>query len=272
MSKFDSLIEHPNDEDGDRYAFPDVQLPADKVAKLTNAQLIKRLASLVADVQGAARRSKYEDERKRYIALHRALNEKGVVPPRFRPTLSAGSRSGQPRSLEANRISNDHQALDLHWLHLQGGMDAWIDGRLSSRWSALAREEFDVATVSLFVGTAGSTRNKAEILCLGTYEQLQLRAIQTEAVRKWWDRSRKDREEVRMAVIDEARRTTLLRGKESRWAQAWLAIRCADYAGGAADTWFEMITGETIPPTTLSNVKKRVPKLRAYRAAALREP
>lgn len=250
------------------YRFLNVDLPPDRVKAVDSEEAIAKLREVVAAVQGARRSCNYEDVRKRYIALHKLLNERNHIAPRFRPTLRTSKGRGTERKPDDNLISNDHQVLDLHWLSLEGAVS---DRDLPARWQGMFRDGLDYDLASLFAGTAGSAENKAMILALSVDRQLELRSLQTEAVRKWWDRERKVRESVCHAVRCETRKSPNLRGKHAIWADGWLATRCADYAGGAGDFWYERITGGTIPASTLSHIKKRVPKLEEYGRTVLRE-
>lgn len=54
-----------------------------------------------------------------------------------------------------------------------------------------------------------------------------------------------------------------LRGKEEKWCKAWIALECAKFGGLSGAFWYEAITGERIPETTLSNIKRRIPALMA---------
>ena len=250
------------------YRFPEIDLPPDRVKTVNPEKAIAKLDEIVAAVQGARRTCSYDDVRKRYIALHMVLNERNHIAPRFRPTLRGSKGWGAARKPNDNLISNDHQVLDLHWLSFEGAVS---DQDMPARWRGMFRDGLDYELASLFAGTAGSAENKAMILALSVDRQLELRSLQTEAVRKWWDRERKVRESVCHAVRCETRKSPNLRGKHAIWADGWLATRCADYAGGSGVDWYERITGGTIPASTLSNIKKRVPKLEEYHRTVRRE-
>lgn len=250
------------------YRFANADLPPEAVRALDPETAIAKLDALVAEVQGARRSCSYEDVRKKYIALHKLLNERNYIAPRFRPTLHSSKRRGIERKPSDNLISNDHQVLDLHWLSLEGVLSY---EELPPRWHGMFKDGLDYELASYFAGTAGSAENKAMILVLTVDQQLALRSLQTEAVRKWWDRQRLIRDQVRVAVQCEARRNSGLRGKHVLWANGWLATRCADYAGSSAVSWYERITGERIAASTLSHIKSRVPKLPEFRHTVLRE-
>ncbi len=247
------------------YRFLDAELPPERVKGIASAKVVEKLAEIVAAVQGAGRSCSYEEVRKQYVALHKLLNERGHIAPRFRPTLRGPKGWGAARTPEHNLISNDHQVLDLHWLSTEGSVS---DRELPPRWRGLFRDGIDHDLASRFAGTAGSAEKKADILALSVGQQLELRSLQTDAVRKWWDREQAVHRRVRIAVMCEARKIPNLRDKHLLWADGWQATRCADYAGGSGPFWYERITGMSIAPSTLSYIKKRVPKLEEYRRTA----
>ena len=167
MGSTDELFEELLGTDsGLGYEFDNADLPVDKVAAIPAGKLIAELHKIVAEVQGVLLKTPYENVRRPYIAVHKALNNKGEVPPRFRPTSTASKKWGSERSRAHNLISNDHQVLDLHWLSVEGGYDHLRDRNLPRRWQGLFRAGLDYEVAARFAGTAGSAANKAAILGL----------------------------------------------------------------------------------------------------------
>lgn len=255
------LLDHVADHDSG-YVFLDADMHSEDIEIASNEGLITGLVKIKAKVQGVIRSKSYEDVRSQYIEVNKALNVKGTIPPRFRPSLSAGSRAGTDRDRDVNLISNDHQVLDLHWLSLNCGFDQAREKWIPDRWHGLFVGELDYEIAQVFAGKGGSSKLKAsEILRLTEEEQFQLRSIQSEATRSWWRHHRANQEQVRAAVLSGQIKNAKLRGCEKTWPNAWLAIQCADRAGLSAVIWYEMITGDQLSASTISNIKKRVPML-----------
>ena len=246
---------------GENYSFVDKKLPEDVLEKFNLEKLLKRLHSTIADVQNVTASKQYEEVRNRYIALNRALTFQGHIAPRFRPSLTTGKRKHE-RTEDQNLISNDHQVLDLEWLCLQCGFDEVRGNALPFRWRGMFGDNLNIEISEKFAGTGGSAENKAvEILNLSFDEQVQLRSIQSEKVRRWWRGRVDERDRVRRAVIGGRVKNVGLRGKEILWPDLYCATKCADFAGLSSGVWVSLITGDSVPPSTLSNVKKRVPEL-----------
>ncbi len=246
---------------GENYSFADKKLPEDVLKKLDLEKLLKHLHSTIAEVQKVTSSKQYEEVRNRYIALNRALTLEGHIAPRFRPGLTTGKRK-HGRSEDQNLISNDHQVLELEWLCLQCGIDAVRGNALPYRWRGLFGDDLNIEMSENFAGTGGSAANKAvEILNLSFDEQVQLRSIQSEKVRNWWRDRVDERDRVRRAVIEGRVKNAKLRGKETSWPDLYCATKCTDFAGLSSDLWACLITGRSVPPSTLTHVKKRVPEL-----------
>jgi len=249
-------------DQGAGYTFTNSDLPDEKIARIQNSLLIHKLSKVNLKIQGVTKSARYEDVRLEYIMLNKALNTKGVIAPRFRPSLSAGGRKGVPRTKESNLISNDHQVIDLHWLSVNCGFDQGRNAWLPDRWHGMFLDGLDYGVAQVFAGTGGASSLKAtDILRLTADEEVQLRSIQSEATRRWWSHRKDNREQVRAAVLSGQIKNAKLRGCENTWPNAWLAIECASRAGLSAGTWYEMITGNELPGSTISNIKKRIPKL-----------
>ena len=258
----DEILQNLDADEGGQYEFADADLPLEVMNRESNEQLVARLTTVKALVQGAAKTTDYEDLRGQYIAVNKALNEKGVIAPRFRPSLSAGSKFGAIRTRDLNLIHNDHQVLDLHWLSTACDFDSNRDRWLPWRWHGLFGQELDIGLAQTFAGTGGYSKVKAtEILNLSSDEELQLRSIQSEATRSWWRHHVDSREQVRSAILSGRIKNPKLRGCENTWPDAWLATECAKRTGVSAPWWYEKITGNQLPASTISNIKRRVPKL-----------
>lgn len=246
---------------GSHYLFLDISLPDTTVDKANGEVFLKALTKIVASLSAAGTCKKYVNFRKQYIALNRALNRKGFIAPRFRPSLSSGG-SRFKRTEVDNLISNDHQVIDLEWLFLQCGYDEDISDLVPDRWQNMFCPEMDFYSASLFAGTAGTAENKAlNILDLGDSEQLQLRAIQSEEVRSWWRTKRTQQKRLPHAIKAEQSNNRFLRGKEKTWPNCLLAAECADFSGLSAEKWCRLITGSTKSASTISTVKKRATAL-----------
>ena len=246
---------------GENYSFVDKKLPEDVLKKFNLEKLLKRLHSTIAEVQNVTSSKQYEDVRDRYIAFNRALTLEGHIAPRFRPSLTTGKRK-HGRGEDQNLISNDHQVLDLEWLCLQCGFETVRGNILPYRWRGMFGDDINIEMSEKFAGTGGSAENKAvEILNLSFGEQVQLRSIQSEKVRNWWRDRIDERGRVYQAVIEGRIKNAKLQGKEASWPDLYCATKCAAFAGQSSDVWAYLITGRSVSPSTLSNVKKRVPEL-----------
>ncbi|WP_412552415.1 hypothetical protein [Shimia sp. MIT1388] len=242
---------------GENYRFSDKQLPNSTVDKADPKELVRLLEALVAQQMAANSLNSYDDIRGKYIALNRALNRRGHIAPRFRPSLSGGKHKVN-RSHDQNLISNDHQVLDLEWLNCQCGFKDDFAHHLPPRWVGIFGPNLDFELASLFAGTAGSADNKAaDILELPLIAQMQLRAIQSQKVRYWWRDRRQQMDILRQGIRAKQPTTSAWRGNEVVWPKRWLAAKCAGYAGGSASEWSELIEGGAVAPTTISGVKKR---------------
>jgi hypothetical protein len=246
---------------GENYSFADKKLPEAVLKTLNLEKLLKRLHSTIAEVQNVTSSKQYEEVRNRYIVLNRALTFEGHIAPRFRPSLTTGKRK-HGRSEDQNLISNDHQVLDLEWLCLQCGFDAARGNILPYRWRGMFGADLNMEISEKFAGIGGSAENKAvEILNLSIDEQVQLRSIQSEKVRNWWRDRVDERDRVYRAVLEGRVKNAKLRGKETLWPDLYCATKCATFAGLSSQVWACLITGNSVPQSTLSNVKKRVPEL-----------
>lgn len=262
MQSTDELLFEQETDHGSGYVFANTDLPDKTIEETSNDELIADLVQIRSKVQGVMGSTDYEDLRAMYIATNKALNVKGTIAPRFRPSLSAGSRAGTARDRDVNLISNDHQVIDLHWLSQNCGFDQAREKWISGRWHGLFGSDLDYKIAEVFAGKGGSSKLKAtEILRLSEEEQFQLRSIQTEATRSWWRHHLANQEQVRAAVLSGQIKNAKLRGCENSWPNAWLAIECANRAGLSAVLWYEMITGDVLSASTISNIKKRIPKL-----------
>lgn len=267
MSKLPSAIEDFADligssSSGMGYEFAEASVP-DKMLNARRDNLMAGLGLVASRVQGATAASDYLTERHNYIALNKALNIDGVIAPRFRSSLSAGGPSSKERTMVQNIISNDHQVLDLHWL--DAALGGPRDRALPSRWQGLFGfgRGLDVNIASRFAGTAGSAADKCVFLGLPEDEQLQLRTIQTAAVRSRWTRPREKREQVRVVLACAATTDESVRKNPQEFLDVWLAAEIGEYTGYGASAWYSMITGTDIPDSTLSRRRKRLGSLLA---------
>lgn len=249
------------------YDFIDIDVP-DALRSVPVPRLIGRLGMIKTQVQGPIPSADYPELRRAYIAINMALNEMAIIAPRFRPSLSAGGPLGSKRTAIDNMISNDHQVLDLHWL-AEALFKSEPDSAREERWQGLFGYGrcFDFGMAASFAGTTGSASRKCGILGIPDDEQLQLRTIQEDAVRSFWKRQREHRERVRGATAAAARDNPHLRGKAVKYGNVAVAIACAEYVGYAAEDWYEMMTGEKIPASTVSDIRRRLPTLIAGKAA-----
>ena len=253
----ESIRELASEGRGEHYRFPEMRIP-EKLRRVAPERLLPELQSLVMKLERPRSITSYSDVRQKYAAINMLLNEAGYIAPRFRPSLHVHYRPGTQISTDAALLSNDHQVLDMHWLLFNGDFQGDRHKILPARWTALYPDDLDIEVANLFVGTVGTAETKAKVLGLSNSEELQLRTIQSEKVRKWWERSDKERPSVMRALLQASAGRPQLKGREEQWANVWLAARCADYTRKPAPEWYALITGTSIAGSTLSTIKKKL--------------
>ena len=250
--------------DGEFYTFDVTELPAEIVKNVTSDKLLSALSRVCSHVSRGVEKRPYDKVREPFIKLNKALNVQGKIAPRFRPYISSGPSNLQTRTPEQNQISNDLQVLDLHWLWCRQAYDHNRLQDISLRWHSLFGKEFDIEAAEHFVGTAGDMQKKAvDILHLKPSEEIELRMIQSKGTRSWWSDVRKQRAEVSHLIQNAMAQSDKLQGKKSQHEQVWLAYKCKSKAKiGRIPDWYELISGKTMPRTTISTMKSRVDRLK----------
>lgn len=256
----ESIRELASEGRGEDYRFPEITIP-EKLRQVAPERLLKHLGIIVAKLERPRATASYSDVRQKYVAINLLFNEAGFIAPRFRPSLHVHYRPGTQISTDAALLSNDHQVLDMHWLLFNGDFQGDRHKILPARWKALYPDDLDIELANLFVGTVGTAETKAEVLGLSTSEELQLRVIQSERVRKWWERTDRERPGVMTALLHASASRPQLQGRQEQWANVWLAARCAGYTRKPAPEWYGLITGKPIAGSTLSTIKAKLKRL-----------
>ena len=128
----------------------------------------------------------YSDVRDDFCTVSMLMNERGVLPPRFRARCKGQKFvTGMAWSDDMKLQSNDRKIIDLHWLYSTGIRDKLEDAEFRD---LLSGGDFNFENASRFVSKKWTSESRAQnILVLADGVQLQLAALSSSEVNKRWE-------------------------------------------------------------------------------------
>jgi hypothetical protein len=244
------------------YAFP-IRAPRHGLSNAQVDKLAQKLADLSYErVPGTTELRPYREVRQRLCALSLALNEQGVIAPRFREMRKPYTVRGKVRTEEARDVSNDRQIIDLHWLHCRWRESRATPPTIKKKWrSMFGGEELDFRLAEAFVTTVGSADGKVGDLCLSPTEQWQLSTLQSEAIRRHARRIEEQLGKLVGVLRDESRRNPQLAEHIEDWAKCWFVGQIARGSPSEGCRFYRFMTGEKISRQLMN---KRLKKMAAF--------
>lgn len=205
----------------------------------------------------------YFEVRDRYCAINMLMNERRLLPPRFR-SKCMGKKfvPGMEWSKESKYQSNDRKIIDLHWLHSNGITDKLDDIEFRD---LLSVEKFDFLKASGFVQKNWKSETRVQkILVLANHAQLQLAILSSTEVNDRWDDLRSKSKAIlrtlRNAASSKPRLTSAV---VEDFKLLWLAESLCDGHGlGMTAIIHGWLKGESpLATSTLSTKLKRLHRL-----------
>lgn len=244
------------------YSFP-LRSPREGLSKAAPDRLVQRLGGLSYErIPLSTELRPYRQVRKQVCALSLALNEQGVIAPRFRDMRKPYTRKGKVCTEEGRDISNDRQIIDLHWLHCRWRECGGPPPPIKKKWRLMfAGEELDFWLAEAFVTTVGRTDRKVGDLCLSPTEQWQLSTLQSEAIRRHAARIEQEIGRLFGALRDQARNNRQLGQHVEDWAKCWVAGQIAGGSPSESCRFYGFMTGEKISRQLMN---KRLKKIAAF--------
>lgn len=159
------------------YCFPEVTLDQVDFMPLTSSDQASALKVLIGTT------SPYRQIRDKYCAISLAMNERGEVPPKFRPQRALPRRT-QTATPDDTLMMRDRQVIDMHWLHCRGKRDELPDRAFATLF---VEEELDFDMAGTLAAKSWTNEIKAgKVLNLIPYEEFQLACLRTKAVADAW--------------------------------------------------------------------------------------
>jgi len=177
----DKTVAHPQHDPAKElvecYCFPDVALDQVDFMPLTSSNQTKALKALIGTT------TPYHQIREKYCAISVAMNERGEVPPKFRPQRPLPRRM-QKATPDDTLMMRDRQVIDMHWLHSRGKRDELPDRAFAPLF---ANEELDFDRAAILAAKSWTNEAKVgKVLNLIPHEELQLACLRTKAVADRW--------------------------------------------------------------------------------------
>lgn len=163
-----------------------------------------------------------------FLRVSMALNELGIVPPRFRPNRRAPPTDRNKDYGKTNRqLSCYQQLVDLHWLFCTGKRDRIPEAGIERLFEG---PEFDWDAARQLAEKPWKSETKAiRSLRLSDFEQWQLYKLQTPKLRQRWDRIRIEAPAVEVVLKNRARRFPSLAAELQDLLCLWQADKlCGD--------------------------------------------
>lgn len=255
-------VEQPKDAPAkelvESYFFPDVTLDQVDFMSLTSSNQTKALKALIGTT------SPYHQIRARYCAISLAMNDRGEVPPKFRPQrpLPRGTHKAAP---DDTLMMRDRQVIDMHWLHCQGKRDELPDRAFANLF---VEEEFDFDVAGVLAAKAWTNEIKAgKVLNLIPHEQLQLACLRTKVIADAWRYA----ENSMRTTIDRRLREQLvsepsLKPHIEDFKRLWLADKLMEGQGLAALAQMHgWLSGKA--PLSISTLSPKLKRMRRRTAA-----
>lgn len=240
------------------YYFPDVCLAQVDFTPLNSNDQTRALKALIGTA-GA-----YHQIREEYCAIALAMNERGEVPPKFRPQRPLPPRT-QKATSDDTLMMRDRQVIDMHWLHCRGKREELPDRAFATLF---VEEELDIDVAGVLASKAWTNEIKADkVLNLIPHEQLQLACLRTKAVAEAW----RNAESSMKTTIDRRLRKQLvsepsLKPHIEDLKLLWLAEKVLDGEGLAAVAQMHgWLAGKA--PLSISTLSTKLKRMRRRTAA-----
>ncbi len=162
---------------GSHYRFPKYKDEEDRNARLFKLKELKNSGGITGRII-----DKYDEYRQEICAVHIRLNEGGGYAPFFRKGPKNRPHFDRTKPYPDRSLSNDLQAVDLHWLWLYYRKEIITEEKKFQKLFE-DNECFDFDFASELVGVTGETWLKAEILNIPEHIQMELASIQAATTR-----------------------------------------------------------------------------------------